>query len=604
MARRNTTKVQAAQRATINKILSEERLVLTDDDLETFRKMLGRTPSKENIMNFLVEARRAGVDLPTEFAEIEGLGLPEGRMEKGTLSQFPERVDGKWKFVKPDTSVGMREAVSRATPSIAEKDLKNVNSVFSGLPVRTAVANSPVAPLRVTEEGARLIVELMKEEAANNTVNVSPTSGKMLDAAPTPLTIIDTLRKVPSFSSPVEGPLTKIKLLHTALLEMESKERALSAGFVRANPPVIAYRTYLEDSPSKILPRLPLQGQIQAAFKSGRMSPDEYFKFISELRMGLEKMFPDMLTGSQSIQDNARVLSHALHQSGFLIDSDPSLIQTKREYIRDRGVWNPTEDQLKPGSASSLTNTNLGADFKGSIHPNYPGEGLVFGQEKTLSDINNGGLSVPVGRDERTGKVVFEQSGVSPFKYELNEEKATKLNVDTNKIFKNANTVVSISVINDMVPLPPPPEKILPPSTEVIDKPEEKPKLPPRAEQREQTKEVIEQPEDNRKRRKTPRGAFSKRVLKTILPFGAGAALSAIPTEGDATPLGGRILEGMIGATRLADGTIQGEIARQKAARERRILEEAAKDDLIPEDSELRGRTMEEVKSRTSFMNQ
>ena len=60
----------------------------------------------------------------------------------------------------------------------------------------------------------------------------------------------------------------------------------------------------------------------------------------------------------------------------------------------------------------------------------------------------------------------------------------------------------------------------------------------------------------------------------------------------------------MIGSTRLADGTIQGEIARQKAARERRILEEAAKDDLIPEDSELRGRTMEEVKSRTSFMNQ
>ena len=35
-----------------------------------------------------------------------------------------------------------------------------------------------------------------------------------------------------------------------------------------------------------------------------------------------------------------------------------------------------------------------------------------------------------------------------------------------------------------------------------------------------------------------------------------------------------------------------------------RMMQEAKREDLIPEESELRGRTMEEVKSRTSFMNQ
>ena len=35
-----------------------------------------------------------------------------------------------------------------------------------------------------------------------------------------------------------------------------------------------------------------------------------------------------------------------------------------------------------------------------------------------------------------------------------------------------------------------------------------------------------------------------------------------------------------------------------------RMMERAKREELIPPESELRGRTMEEVKSRTSFMNQ
>jgi hypothetical protein len=60
-----------------------------------------------------------------------------------------------------------------------------------------------------------------------------------------------------------------------------------------------------------------------------------------------------------------------------------------------------------------------------------------------------------------------------------------------------------------------------------------------------------------------------KKGLGIILPFGTGAAVSAIPTRGDTTPLGDRILEGIIGSTRLADATPAAKRAREEAARVR-----------------------------------
>jgi len=585
MARKNTTKVQAAMKATIAEIVSEGRLVLTDDDIETFRKNVGRTLTKNNVIDFVVEAQKAGVQAPTELTDIGVPGSLEGAREKGTFSQIPEKgEDGKFRFPKPDSSAGTREAVSRATPSVAEKDLRNVNRVFSGLPVRTAVANSPVKPLNVTEEGARLIVQLMKEEAGNNTVNVSPLNPRVLDKAGHTLLEIDVLKKIPSFSSPAHGPFVKVKLLHGALLAMEAETRNIGIGQYEAIRPVSYYRAYMEESPSKVLPRLPNFGEVQQAFKSKKVSPNEYFTFINQLRTGLEKMFPDMLTGAQSIEDNVRVLSHALHQSGFLVDADPDLSQTKREYISGGGTFNPTGDQTTEGKS-------LSSFFEGDEldKPGFEGEGKVGGFKPTLSDINNGGLSVPVGRHERTGKVVFEPSGVSPFKYELNEEKAGKLNVDVRQIFKDANTASAIAVVNSIQPLPPP-DKLLPPPVEQVSQPEERPKLPPRAEARQETKEVLEQPEDGRKRRKTPRGAFSRRTLKSVAPL-AGGFLGGLFTG----------IDYALSSTPTARSMPE-EIRYDEMVR--KALEGAEREELIPEESEVRGRAMEEVKSRTSFMNQ
>ncbi len=602
MARKNTTKSQAAIKATISGILSEGRLVLTDNDLETLRKNMGRTLTKDNVMDFIVDARAAGIDSPTEFTDMDALGLPEGRREKGTLPQFPEKgEDGKFRFPKPDSSAGMREAVSRATPSVAEKDLRNVNSVFSGLPVRTAIANSPVAPLNITEEGARLVIELMKEESKNNTVNLSPANPSVLEKAGFTLDEIDVLKKVPSFSSPVVGPLIKIKLLHDALVAVESDVRSVGRAGYEASSQVNAYKAYMEESPSKFLPRLPNSAEVQRAFKSKKLSPDQYYTFITQLRTGLEQMFPQMLTASQSIEDNARVLSHALHQSGFLIDADPNLLETKREYIRNNGTFNPTGDQLIPGEEGSQSRgTMLGAKFMGTELEKFPGEGLVQGDQPTLSQINNGGLSVPVGRDERTGKVVFEPSGVAPFKYTLNEEKAGKLNVDTREIFKNANTAAAISVVNDITPISAP-DKLIPPPTKEVVKTEEKPKLPPKVKAREKTKEAqeelkklrkeyFEQPEDGRKKRKTPRGAFSKRTLRTVGPAAGGF-------------LGGlfSVIDYVLSSTPTARST-PAEVRYDEIVR--KSLEDAEREELIPEETEVMGRAIEEVKSRTSFMNQ
>ena len=481
MARKNTTKIQAAIKATLDSIVSEGRYVLTDNDLELLRKFLGRTPTQNNILNFVAAAFYEGIDLPTEF--LEGLGKDAYPSVSGTYAQFPEKgEDGKWKFPKPDSSVGAREAVSRATSSAAEKDLKNVNRVFGNLPVRTTVANLPVKPLNITEEGAHLIVQMMNEEAKNKNVNLSLASPRVLDRARPTLRDVDTKIKVPLFNSPVSGPLTKIKLLHDAVLSMETAAGMLHRSDYVPSPRINTYRTYLEESPTQFLPRIPRLREVREAFKSGRMTPEKYYAFISELRMGLEKMFPDMLTGMQSLEDNARVLSHALHQAGFLVDADPSLIETKKEFIKTGGVFNPTGGQL------DVPETN----------------DLLQRERNMLSQINNGGLSVPVGRSEVTGKVVFESSGAAPIQYQLNEEKATKLpTLSSKEVFKGANSVVPIAVVNDIAPLSPPPDRpLLPPPVGAEDTTSREPKqvvLPP-----------VEQEEDGRKRKKTPLGRFTK----------------------------------------------------------------------------------------------
>ena len=580
MARKNTTKIQAAIRATIGRALEQKRLVLNNDDLEFLEKSVGRNLTNNNVLDFVVEARKAGIDSPTNFSEVSALGLPEGRKEKGTLPQIPEREEGgKFKFAKPDSSAGMREAVSRATPSAAEKDLRNVNSVFGGLPVRTSIANAPVKPLTVTEEGAHLIVKMMKEESDNRAVNVSPANPRVLDKAGYTLQEIDTLQKVPLFSSPVSGPLVKIKLLHDALLGIEAESRALSRTNYTVNEQVKMYRAYMEESPSKLLPRLPNKAELNAAFKSNKMSPNEYFRFITELRTGLEKMFPEMLTTGQSIEDNARVLSHALHQAGFLVDADPSLENTKREYIKGGGVFNPTGDQLSEGVERSYSSgKTLGSMFTGTERAKFPNEGLVEGQKQMLSEINNGGLSVPVGRSETTGRVVFEPSGVAPIQYELNEQKAEKLNTRNIKdVFKNADAVVPVTVVNDLTPIAPP--QIAAPPVEEIEKPKTLP-----APVEEKPAPFIEQPEeDGRRRKKTRPGKFSARA---VLPFAGGFL--------------GTLLSGVdyaFSASQTARDA-PSEVEYDK------YMERAAEEELIPEESEVRGRTMEEVKSRTSFMNQ
>tara|TARA_R110000765_G_scaffold46102_1_gene95187 strand:+ start:588 stop:2330 length:1743 start_codon:yes stop_codon:yes gene_type:complete len=580
MARKNTTKIQAAIRATIGRALEQNRLVLSDDDLEFLEKSVGRNLTDNNVLDFVSEARKAGIDSPTKFSEISAFGSPEGRMEKGTLPQFPEREEGgKFKFTKPDSSAGTRGSVSRATPSVAEKDLRNVNSVFGGLPVRTSIANAAVKPLNITEEGAHLIVEMMKEEADNRTVNVSPANPRILNKASYTLQEIDTLQKVPLFSSPVSGPLVKIKLLHDALLGLEEESRALSKNNYTAHAQVKMYRAYMEESPSKLLPRLPFRSEINAAFKSNKLSPHAYLNFITELRTGLEKMFPDMLTAGQSMEDNARVLSHALHQAGFLVDADPSLDSTKREYIKGSGVFNPAGDQLSEGAERSYSRgKTLGSMFTGTELRKYPGEGLVGGQKQMLSEINNGGLSVPVGRSERTGKVVFEPSGVAPIQYGLNEEKAANLKPrDVKEIFKNADAVVPVTVVNDLTPIAPP--QIAAPPVEEIQKPKTLP-----APVEEKPAPFIEQPEeDGRRRKKTRPGKFSRAVLPFAGGF-LGTLLSGIDYAFSATP-----------TARDALSEIEDDKMRERAER----------DELIPKESELRGRTMEEVKNRTpSFMNQ
>ena len=61
-----------------------------------------------------------------------------------------------------------------------------------------------------------------------------------------------------------------------------------------------------------------------------------------------------------------------------------------------------------------------------------------------------------------------------------------------------------------------------------------------------------------------------------------------------------------VGATLLEEAAAASPTARSALTEieEDKMLQEAKRYDLIPEESELRGRTMEEVKSRTSFMNQ
>ena len=73
-----------------------------------------------------------------------------------------------------------------------------------------------------------------------------------------------------------------------------------------------------------------------------------------------------------------------------------------------------------------------------------------------------------------------------------------------------------------------------------------------------------------------------RKGLKVLVP-GVGLAATAVEEAAASTP-----------TARSAFSEIQYD----------RVMEEAKREELIPEESEVRGRTMEEVKSRTSFMNQ
>ena len=94
-----------------------------------------------------------------------------------------------------------------------------------------------------------------------------------------------------------------------------------------------------------------------------------------------------------------------------------------------------------------------------------------------------------------------------------------------------------------------------------------------------------------------------RKALKTVLPFGTGALLATTPTPGETKPFAIRLMEEALGVKTLGDANPESIERRRQEEYDRRRAE---REELIPSESEMRGRTMEEVKSKTptSFYNQ
>lgn len=372
---------------------------------------------------------------------------------------------------------------------------------------------------------------------------------------------------------------------------------------------------------------------IQVLKTQGADASDAFYQRV-------DSFFPDGLLNVENRLNDARAYEQLLYEEGYLEDADPP---TGKEKIKGKTVF-----------------TFEGLDEEFNEIPES-GRNRRSRKGKEILDIKEkGGVPAVIGRDVK-GKLIYHPTKVIPYKLKLSEKgiehvKNFKIpeyiSTQLPKIYEPSKSITSLDEpskstksldealseqrredrrkfyqsqrvpTGDMPPLANPVTskrtgKTYDNYNQMVAQ-EGRPPAPTRTsrllesiEETDKSKQ-LELPfserslSDEQKSKRTKDflnfiESGGRKALKTVLPFGTGALLAAVPSEGEAAPLGQRVLEGLFGSTRLADATPGAAERRREREYDRRVTK---REELIPPESEVRGRTMEEVKSRTSFMNQ
>ena len=288
------------------------------------------------------------------------------------------------------------------------------------------------------------------------------------------------------------------------------------------------------------------------AFRKGNLERSK------DLDRYIKDAFPDGIEGISRRLNEFKAYEQFLYDSGFLQDADPELKRLDEEF------------KNLPKSSQNRRSR----------------------EGKRLLDIKErGGVPVIVGRD-KAGKPIEDPNRTRPYRLALSKKGLEQAKKAYLPIYAQTKITPQIEMqdrqrkaaarreARPAIPETPTPETptVQERTAKFISPPEEQEKPQPRP-----------LPSDEPK----PMSERTKSILGIIKKGGRGTAKALIPGVG----LGLTIIDEVAAAKPLARATFS-------EIEEDRLLEEAKREELIPEESELRGRTMEEVKSRTSFMNQ
>ena len=294
----------------------------------------------------------------------------------------------------------------------------------------------------------------------------------------------------------------------------------------------------------------------------------------------LDEAFPDGITSIERRITEARAYENLLYEAGYLEDADPDLKELDKEF-----------NSLDKDSRNKRSS-------KG---------------KEILAIKETGGVPAVIGRD-KDGKLIYHPTKTIPYKLKLSQK-----GIDEVKNFKLPAYVSANlpAIVDNAKPIeqqtrenkrrfyegqsvpsgdaPPLANKVVSPKTGIeydnfnaMKAAEEK--APPRK----TLQNLIETPEAPPEELAKPKSKRTVSLMDIIKKGGRKGALMFFPVAGAAAT----VVDEVLAAKPLNPYRTPEEQEYD------RVMEEAKREELIPEESELKGRTMEEVKSRTSFMNQ
>lgn len=295
-----------------------------------------------------------------------------------------------------------------------------------------------------------------------------------------------------------------------------------------------------------------LTKRFDAFKKTNRDRAPELNRFINEA-------FPDGIESISRRLNEFRAYEQYLYDNGFLKNDDP-----------------PTGKDKKGLFTFEKLDRELNKLPKG-------GQNKRSRQGKEIFAIKErGGVPVIAGRD-KAGKLVEDESRVRPHNLVISDKGTKRVKNLPFPVYLQTKLTRQIEMQDRQRKAAEKRER------RKIDLPTPEEKPEPRQTLQSLAEPIQPMPQEEPK----PKPKRQSTLMDIIKKGGRKGAIAFFPVVGATAT----VIDEALAAKPLARATFS-------EIEEDRLLEEAKREELIPEESELRGRTMEEVKSRTSFMNQ